>query len=313
MKRNNVGNITVAASMLAIAVLLPQFLHILPIKNLGNYLLPMHIPVFLCGFFTTPSYGCIVGLISPLLSFLLTGMPNPVRLIYMMLELAAYGLSTGLLYRYTRKLSSLKRIYLTLAGSMIIGRLFYLICVLISVYVFNAKTVVLYTFNSSLTMGILGILLQLMIIPGIVMATGHAFKQSGKKSLGDSNTFVCKKDGKIFTSTKRGVSPMLELLEENPSFLDGSTVADKVIGRAAAFLLIKGNVKKLYTSVISEHALDILYEYGKIEVYYDTKVSYIVNRNNDGMCPMEEATLNISDPDTAYLRIIETQNKLRKA
>ena len=76
-------------------------------------------------------------------------------------------------------------------------------------------------------------------------------------------------------------------------------MADEVIGRAAAMLLIYGRVRSIYTPLISEHAIDILDKY-KIYYEYENKVPFILNRTKDGMCPMEKTVIHIDDPETAY-------------
>ena len=81
-------------------------------------------------------------------------------------------------------------------------------------------------------------------------------------------------------------------------------MADKVIGKAAAFLLIKGNVKAVYAEIISNHALDTLQQ-TDILVQYQKVVPYIINRNKDGMCPMEETVLMMHDAAQAFVALQE--------
>lgn len=114
--------------------------------------------------------------------------------------------------------------------------------------------------------------------------------------------------GEKKTSQKKGIAPMMEILAECPEFLQGAAVADQVIGKAAAFLLRKGGAKYLYAKVISEHALETLQNSG-IAVSYGTKVPYIINRNKDGMCPMEQTVLSVTDVEEAYGKL---QEKLRE-
>ncbi|WP_291583841.1 DUF1893 domain-containing protein [Bacteroides sp.] len=90
------------------------------------------------------------------------------------------------------------------------------------------------------------------------------------------------------TFTKRGLADLHELLLNNSPFLNGASIADKVIGKAAAALLIMGRIKRLYAIVISEPALSLLLE-NKIEVKFFKRVPYIENRDKSGWCPMELA------------------------
>jgi len=106
-------------------------------------------------------------------------------------------------------------------------------------------------------------------------------------------------DDEVYSSQKKGIAPIMEILWENPEILRGAAVADKVIGKAAALLLIKGRVATLYAKVISKHAYAVLMN-SAVQISYDNQVAFIINRNNTGMCPMEEAVLGIDDADAAY-------------
>jgi len=119
-----------------------------------------------------------------------------------------------------------------------------------------------------------------------------------KDYLIDDVTFVLEKDGKVHTFNKRGIAPILDLLSDNKELLNQADVADRVIGKAAAMLLAKANIKSLYTVVISEHAIPVLEEYN-IPYSYKEKVPYIINRTNTGMCPMEECSMSIASIDEA--------------
>lgn len=99
MKKSTV-NLTGAALCMALGLVLPIFFHMI---GAGSAFLPMHIPILLCGLLFGWQYGAVCGLIVPLLSSLLTGMP-PIypTAVAMMFELCAYGALTGLFYRRLR-------------------------------------------------------------------------------------------------------------------------------------------------------------------------------------------------------------------
>lgn len=113
-------------------------------------------------------------------------------------------------------------------------------------------------------------------------------------------------DGELRTSTLHGIAPMMQMLQEDPEFLEGAFVADKMIGKAAAFLLIKGKVAYLYTDMISSYGAEVLEE-NKIDFEYKEMVEYILNRTGDGMCLMESVVLEAPSAEDAYLKL---QNKL---
>ena len=108
-------NLTGTALCIALGLVLPVFFHMI---GAGFAFLPMHIPVLLCGLLFGWQYGAICGLIVPLLSSLLTGMP-PIfpTAVAMMLELCAYGLLAGLFYRRLYW-----NVYLALIAAMLSGR-----------------------------------------------------------------------------------------------------------------------------------------------------------------------------------------------
>lgn len=119
------------------------------------------------------------------------------------------------------------------------------------------------------------------------------------RSLLEQGNYTCVlcRDGSTVTDSRRGVRPLLELLESETDF-HGYTAADKVVGKAAAFLYCLLGVKALYAGVISQPALSVL-EGAGITVRYGTFVPAIRNRAGDGFCPMETAVWELSDPALA--------------
>ena len=65
MKNSNVKNLALSAMFIAIGQVLPFFTGQIP--QIGNMLLPMHIPVLLCGLICGWKYGALVGFTTPLL------------------------------------------------------------------------------------------------------------------------------------------------------------------------------------------------------------------------------------------------------
>lgn len=104
-----------------------------------------------------------------------------------------------------------------------------------------------------------------------------------------------------FTSKDRGVKPLVSFIE-GKSLPVGLFAADKVVGKATAYLYVILGVKALYAGVISKPALRVLDTYG-ISVAYGTLADNIINRKGDGICPFEQAVLSIDEPNEAYLAI----------
>ena len=103
---------------------------------------------------------------------------------------------------------------------------------------------------------------------------------------------------------QRGVKDLYELYKVDSEFLNGASVVDKVIGRAAAALLILGGVKRLYADTISQLALDILSK-SDMEVSYSQAVPHIINRTQTAPCPLESATRDIESLEQIFVAIEE--------
>ena len=121
--------------------------------------------------------------------------------------------------------------------------------------------------------------------------------ESAKEQLHNNNfSIVIVGENDVYTSTKHSVAPLLEILDGGDDVIKNSYVADKVVGKAAALLMVKGGVKEVYADIISSHALDVFEKY-RVKTYYGNLVEYI---DKTGMCPMEKAVLEADEPNTAY-------------
>ena len=85
---------------------------------------------------------------------------------------------------------------------------------------------------------------------------------------------------------RRGVKDLFDLLKQEPAFLSGAFVADKVVGKGAAALLILGGVQSLYADSVSEAALELL-QTSTVRVAYRQCTPQIINREGTGSCPVE--------------------------
>ena len=114
-------------------------------------------------------------------------------------------------------------------------------------------------------------------------------------------TCVLRKDETIHTATERGVKPLVRWLDQGID-ARGFTAADKVVGRATAYLYVLLEVKEVWAAVMSEAAAEVLTRHG-ITASQDKLVPNIINRAGTGICPFEEAVLEIHDPQEAYTAI----------
>ena len=99
----------------------------------------------------------------------------------------------------------------------------------------------------------------------------------------------------VLTDNRRGVQPLLDLLNED---LHGFCAADKVVGKAAAMLYCLMGISEIFAGVISEPAIRVLESSG-ISIFYDRKVPAIRNRTDTGFCPMETAVWDLDNPTLA--------------
>lgn len=101
-------------------------------------------------------------------------------------------------------------------------------------------------------------------------------------------------ENEICTSHIRGVLSLVLMVKEKRTMED-FYCADKVVGKAAAFMYAILKPRELYAFVLSEKAKEVLDQYG-IKYYYGEKVPAIINRKGDGFCPMETVTENAATP-----------------
>ena len=131
-----------------------------------------------------------------------------------------------------------------------------------------------------------------------------SLEQAKSLLLSSASTIAVVSNGEVFTSQERGVKPLLHLLTEKKGFLKGASVADKVIGKAAALLMVLGEIKEVHTLIISEPAVKVFEKYN-IACFYDKKVNRIINRTGDGLCPMETLCIDVEESTEALKRIID--------
>lgn len=166
--REKTYKLVLSALFLALCLVLPILTGGIP--AIGNMLLPMHIPVLLCGLICGWQYGLVVGFVAPLLRSVLFGMPPmyPVA-IAMAFELAAYGLVIGLVYAAVHK-RGVAALYISLLTAMVGGRLVWgLAEVVLLGMAGNAFTLQAFL-SGALLSAVPGILLQLVLIPAVMVA-----------------------------------------------------------------------------------------------------------------------------------------------
>lgn len=124
---------------------------------------------------------------------------------------------------------------------------------------------------------------------------------------GNYTCVLCCAD-RVYTTTKRGVSPLVQWLQQG-SVPKGFSAADKVVGKATAFLYCLLGARAVYADVMSRGAKNVLEEKG-IHASCGVLTDYIQNRTKDGVCPFEMAVDGCSNPDDALAAIYITMEML---
>lgn len=132
--------------------------------------------------------------------------------------------------------------------------------------------------------------------------------------LDGGDTCAVVSDTVILRSQERGIKPLMAWLAEGQNCA-GAVAADKVVGKAAAYLYVLLGVAEVHANVISESAQEVFLRFG-VAYTFAEKVAAIRNRTDTGFCPMEQAVLNVDDPKRAYtvlnerLKAIKTEGKI---
>lgn len=162
--KNSTKQLVTSGIFVAIGLILPMVFH--GMGGAGPVFLPMHIPVIMAGFFLSAPYALLVGIVTPILSALLTGMPPMFPVLpYMLVELAIYGVVTSLLSRKYKL-----NVYVSLIGAMICGRIAsgMMVWILATFFMVGLPSPFLFIKGAVVT-GIPGILIQLVFIPLVVI------------------------------------------------------------------------------------------------------------------------------------------------
>ena len=169
-KMTKTNRMVITAICIALCVILPIAFHAIP--GLGSASSPMHIPVLLCGLACGAPYGLLCGLIGPVLSSVLTGMPVMAYLPGMVVELAVYGFAAGGILRILHKGNLYGRLYISLILAMILGRI---AAGAVQALIFSVGTYSMQIWLGSYFIGSWpAIILHLVLIPIIVISLEKA-------------------------------------------------------------------------------------------------------------------------------------------
>lgn len=113
---------------------------------------------------------------------------------------------------------------------------------------------------------------------------------------------VVRNKGRVERYYNRGVKDLYTLYTADSQLLSGADVADKVVGRAAAALMILGGVRRVYADTISQLALE-LFAQNNVEISYNQVVPHIINRAKTDLCPLERATKDLESLEEIFAAI----------
>lgn len=164
-------NLTLSAMFLAIGMVLPFLTGQIP--QIGNMMLPMHIPVLLCGVICGWQYGAALGFILPLIRYMVFGMPVlfPTG-IAMAFEMLTYGLVIGLVYSLSRW-KCIVSLYRALVSAMIAGRVVWAVAQMILLGVSGGAFTMKMFLAGAFFNAVPGIIIQLVLIPAVMVALGR--------------------------------------------------------------------------------------------------------------------------------------------
>ena len=167
-----VKKISLSAMFFALGLILPFFTGQIP--QIGSMLLPMHIPVFLCGFICGWKYGGVIGFLLPLMRYALFGMPPiyPTG-IAMSFELATYGIVSGWLFN-KGKWQCVIALYKSMITAMIAGRIVWAVIEMVLLGIGEGGFTFTMFLSGAIIQALPGIILQLILIPAIMVALDKA-------------------------------------------------------------------------------------------------------------------------------------------
>ena len=162
-KMKSIKRMTMAAVCVALCVVLPIAFHSIP--DAGSVFLPMHIPVLICGMICGWPYGFICGLMGPLVSSALTGMPPIAFLPAMMVECGVYGLVSGLMLKFVHTKNTYADLYIALITAMLAGRV---VSGVAKALIFTPGLAMSAWVTASFVTALPGIVIQLVFLPSVV-------------------------------------------------------------------------------------------------------------------------------------------------
>lgn len=133
--------------------------------------------------------------------------------------------------------------------------------------------------------------------------------QIAKSNLEGHTISLCK-EGNCLFSEKRGIAPLMGFIADGVD-LEGYSVADLIVGKAAALLMVKCKIRAVFAKTLSKSGEKVL-KSNNIPYEYETLTEKIINRQGTDVCPMEKTVLNTDDPEEGYSLLKEKIQSMKK-
>lgn len=136
----------------------------------------------------------------------------------------------------------------------------------------------------------------------------YKLEYTKSKLLKEHHSLVICADCDTVISDGAGIKPLIQALEAVKNAAD-ITAADKIVGKAAAFLYVEAGVRAVFGEVMSRSATELFGQYG-VQYEYQILTDNIINRQGNGLCPMEKTVQNILEPSVAKKAILKKMQEL---
>lgn len=131
-----------------------------------------------------------------------------------------------------------------------------------------------------------------------------------EKLVSDALAICIIKDGEaIYTSKEKGIYPIYNAYISMKDKLEGASIADRVIGKAAAMICKSAKIKSLYSVIVTEQAVKLL---GNVTVEFTKTVPYIKNRDQTDLCPIEKISRTTDDTNVLIDEIEEFLKRIER-
>ena len=127
----------------------------------------------------------------------------------------------------------------------------------------------------------------------------------------DLSLVIVKNEKIIFETKKQGITGLLEAIEILDKDLVSSSIADKIVGVAAAVLCVHAGISSVYAFTISESGIKLLKKYN-INFDFNKKVTRILNRTKTDVCPFEKLAISAKTPKEAFMKVKDCAVQMMK-